>query len=181
MFDSYLENSTKESTRASRPSDVEPTEYVNLLLVSSLLVELKRFWASSKNKEELQILPRKFFKQKAEETNLTLVLSGCVTDGGGILDCVMFKSGRLNTKEKLKLSMEEADSRLIQRLIKATKYERQRVVVISNNTDVVVYCLTYENRCRIYGCKEAWLRFGAREKTRNISIHVLGNRLGDHI
>ena len=77
--------------------------------------------------------------------------------------------------------MEEADSRLIQRPIKAAKYERQRVVVISNNTDVVVYCLTYKNRCRIYVCKEVWLRFGAGEKTRDISIRVLGNRLGDHI
>ena len=75
VFDSYIEDSIKESTRASRSNDVEPIEYVNLLLESPSPVELERFWAFSKNKEELQILSREFFKQKAEETNLTLVLS----------------------------------------------------------------------------------------------------------
>ena len=55
VFDSYIENSIKESTRASR-SNVEPIEYVNLLLESPSPAELGRFWAFSKNKKELQIL-----------------------------------------------------------------------------------------------------------------------------
>ena len=95
-------------------------------------------------------------------------------------DCVMFKARKIITKEKLKSSIEEADSRLIQHSIKAAKCESQRVVVISNDTDVAVYCLTYENRCRFYGCKEVWVRFGAGGKTRDISIPVLANKLGDH-
>ena len=181
VFDSYIENSIKESTRASRSNDVEPTECVNLLLELPSPVEPKRFWASSKNKEELQILSREFFKQKAEEMKLTLVLSGYVTDAGGIQDCVMFKAGRMVTKEKLKSSIEEADSRLIQDLIEAAKCEIQGVVVISNDTDAVVYCLTYENRCRFYRCKEIWVRFGVGEETRDIPIHVLANKLGDHL
>ena len=82
VFDSYIENPIKESTRTSHSNDVEPIEYVNLLLESPPPAELEKFWAFSKNKEELQILSREFFKQKAEETNLTLVLSGYVTDGG---------------------------------------------------------------------------------------------------
>ena len=56
-----------------------------------------------------------------------------------------------------------------------------RTSYISNYTDVVVYCLTYENRCRFSGCKEVWVRFGAGEKTRDIPIHVLANKLGDHL
>ena len=180
VFDSYIENSIKESTRASRSNDVESIEYVNLLLESPPPVELERFWAFLKNKEELQILSREFFKQKAKETNLTLFLSGYVTDGGGMQDCVMFKARKIITKEKLKSSIEETDSCLIQHLIEAAKCESQRVVVISNDTDVAVYCLTYENSCRFYGCKEVWVRFGAGEKTRDISIHVLANKLGDH-
>ena len=55
------------------------------------------------------------------------------------------------------------------------------MIVTSNDTDVVVYCLTYENRCQFYGCKELWVRFGAGEKTRNIPIHVLADKLGDHL
>ena len=38
-----------------------------------------------------------------------------------------------------------------------------------------------ENRCRFYGCKEVWVRFGTGEKTRDIPIHVLANKLGNHL
>ena len=43
-----------------------------------------------------------------------------------MLDCVMFKAGRFITKEKLKSSIEESDSRLIQYLIEAAKFESQK-------------------------------------------------------
>ena len=40
---SYVENSIKESTKASRSNAVEPVEYVNILLESSLPAEVGRF------------------------------------------------------------------------------------------------------------------------------------------
>ena len=55
------------------------------------------------------------------------------------------------------------------------------MIVISNDTGVVVYCLTHEKRCPFYGCKELWVRFGAGEKTRNIPIHILADKLGDYL
>ena len=109
--------------------------------------------------------------------NVTLVLSGCITDGGGMAGCVMLKAGRIITKENLKSSIEEAHSCLIQHLIEVGKCENQRVAVISNDTDVVLYCLTYENRCWFYGYKEVLVRFGPRGKPRDIPIHVLANKL----
>ena len=181
VFDSYVENSIKELTRESRSNDVEPVEYVNILLESPPPVEVDRFWASSKNKEELQILSREFFQEKAQEKNRTIVLSGYVTDGEGMQDCVMLKDGAITVMDNLKSSIEEADTRLIQHLIEAVKCKSEKVIVMSNDTDVVVYCLTYENRCQFYGCKELWVRFGAGEKTRNIPIHVLADKLGDHL
>ena len=81
VFDSYVENSIKELTRESRSNDAEPVEYVNILLESPPPVEVDKFWASSKNKEELQILSREFFQEKAQEKNRTIVLSGYVIDG----------------------------------------------------------------------------------------------------
>ena len=176
VFDSYVENSIKESTRASRSNAAEPVEYGNILLESSLLVEVDRFWAYLKNKEELQILSREFFQEKAQENNHTIVLRGYVTDEGGML-----KAGIITPVENLKSSVEEADTRLIPRLIEAAKYRSKKVIVMSNDTDVVVYCLTYEQRCRFYGCKELWIRFGAGKKTRNIPIHILVDKLGDHL
>ena len=128
-----------------------------MLLESPPPVELERFWASSKKKVELQILSREFLKQKSEQTNLILVLGGHVTDGEGMQFCVMLKAGRIISKKKMKSAIEEADSCIIQHLIEATKCETQRVVVISNVRDAVVYYLIYENRCRFNGYKEVWV------------------------
>ena len=164
VFDSYVENSIKESTRASRSNAVEPVEYVNILLESSPPGEVDRFWASSKNKEKLQILSREFFQEKTQEKNHTIVLSGYATNGGGMQDCAMLKAGIITPVENLKSSAEEADVRLMQHLIEAAIYKSEKVIVMSNDTDVVVYCLTCEKRCRFYGCKELWVRFGAGEK-----------------
>ena len=147
VFDSDVENSIKELTRESRSNDVEPIEYVNILLESPPPVEVDRFWASSKNKEELRILSREFFQEKAQEKIRTIVLSGYVTDGEGMQDCVMLKDGAITVMDNLKSSIEEADTRLIQHLIEAVKCKSEKVIVMSNDTDVVLYCLTYENRC----------------------------------
>ena len=70
VFNSYVENSIKESTRASRSNAVEPVEYVNILIESSPPVEVDRFWVSSKNKEELQILSREFSKRKLKRRTI---------------------------------------------------------------------------------------------------------------
>ena len=86
----------------------------------------------------------------------------------------MFKGGTITIKEKLESSTEEADSRLIQHLIVAAECESQRVVVIYNDTYVLVYCLIYQNSCQFYGCKEAG-------ETRDIPIHVLAKNLKDHL
>ena len=147
VFDSYVENSIKESARASRSNAVEPVEYVNNLLGSSPPVEVDRFWASSKNKEKLQILSREFFQEKAQEKNHTIVLSGYVTDGGGMQDCVMLKAGIITPVENLKSSVEETDVRLIQHLKEVAKYKSEKVIVMFNETDIVVFCLTCEKKC----------------------------------
>lgn len=86
----------------------------------------------------------------------------------------MFQLGRIITREKLKSTIQEADSRLIQHLIVAAECESQRVVVIYNDTYVLVYCLIYQNSCQFYGCKEAG-------ETRDIPIHVLAKNLKDHL
>ena len=57
-------------------------------------------------------------------------------------DCVMFKTGRIITMEKLKSSTEKASSRLIQYLIETAKCECQRVVVIYNDTNAADFCWT---------------------------------------
>ena len=66
-----------------RNAEIEPLEYVNLSLLSPIPVQIDRIWACSKNKENLQILSRKFFREKACDVE-KIVLSGVyVTDADG--------------------------------------------------------------------------------------------------
>ena len=67
VFDLYLENFIKESKRSRSSSDIEPVEFVNLLLEQTPSAKFDRFQASSNNKEDLQTLLSNFFKQKANE------------------------------------------------------------------------------------------------------------------
>lgn len=67
VFDLYLENFIKESKRSRSSSDIEPVEFVNLLLELTPSAKFDRFQASSNNKEDLQTLLCNFFKQKANE------------------------------------------------------------------------------------------------------------------
>ena len=55
------------------------------------------------------------------------------------------------------------------------------MVIISNNTDAVAYCLAYENSFQFYGHKEVWFHFRTGEKTMNNPIHSMRNKLGDHL
>ena len=181
VYDSYIENSIKDSERRRRSSDIEPVEYVNLSLDSPSPVEIDRFWASSKNKERLQILSRQFFTQKANEHDVAIILSGYITDTEGIQDCVKSTSDKITIQGQLTSMIEEADCRLIPHMIEAAKCGASRAVVFSNDTDVAIYCLTYVNRCRIYGCREIWNRFGTGERTRDIPIHLLAAKLGENL
>ena len=100
-----------------------------------LKIPLKRLTKESRSYE--------FFQEKAQEKNRTIVLSGYVTDGEGMEDCVMSKGGSITVMDNLKSSIEEADTRLVQHLIEAVKRKKEKVIVMSNDTDVAVYCLTY--------------------------------------
>ena len=54
IYDSYIENSIKESERAHR-LEVQPIDVIDLNLDSIMPVEMKSFWASPSNKHQLQI------------------------------------------------------------------------------------------------------------------------------
>ena len=112
VFDSYIENSIKESVMVRR-TKCDPLETVNLSLDSSIPAQIDRFWASSKNKGSLQILPRDFFIEKAEEQKKKVVLSGYVTDADGIRGYVEIPNGAIYARENLDSAIEKADCRII--------------------------------------------------------------------
>ena len=62
VYDSYLEFSIKECERVHRSEIVIPVDIVRLGLNSVIPVDLSSFWSSSRNKEQLQVASRGFFR-----------------------------------------------------------------------------------------------------------------------
>ena len=54
----------------------------------------------------------------------------------------------------------------------------KRIVVMSNDSDVVIYNLAYRQRLCEVEIQELWVRFGIKDEHRNILIHKLGQQLG---
>ena len=83
VYDSYLEGSIKESTRIGRAKE-EPIEIINLNLDSPVSPEIRKFWASSINKECLQMLSGNYFLMEGKEKRKDVILSGYLTDKDGM-------------------------------------------------------------------------------------------------
>ena len=172
VYDSYIENSVKYCERQRRPS-CHPLKFVNLSLNS--------FIPYRSNKENLQLLSRDFFASKSEENHLNIVLSGYLKDDSGVEACVQFKDGICFHRPDFNSELEEADVRIVPHISKAIENGCKRVVVLSNDTDVVILLLNYIHHFSSIGLSELWIRFGTSDKTRHIPIHKLGEVLGSNM
>ena len=141
VYDSYVETSLKELERNRRSLQVKPLTYINLQQDTPRPVQMERFWACSKNKENLQVLSRDFYINLSKSKQLKFVLSGYLTDSSGVQDCIEVTNGVKKVIQQLESSIEEADGRMIPHVAEAAKNGIERVVVLSNDTDVVVLML----------------------------------------
>ena len=97
-------------------------DVVNLSAGTSIPVEMERFWTSSKNKHNLQLLSRDYFIEKAKKNKeIRVVLSVYVPYANGIEIGILIKHGVEFDKEELKSSLDEADYRIIQHIANARK------------------------------------------------------------
>ena len=74
---------------------------------------------------------------------MKILLSGYVTDADGSLPCELLISGETYEQPNLNSSIEEADCRIIPHIFEAVKLGFCRVMVLSNDTDVVVYNIAH--------------------------------------
>ena len=105
---------------------------------------MQRLLGSSKNKSNLQILPREHFIDKSKvNSDVTVVLSSYVTDGNGIESCIKIRNGVASAKQDLNSSLEEADCCIILHVADASDNGCKRILIASNDSDVVIYALSY--------------------------------------
>ena len=68
---------------------------------------------------------------------------------------------------------------MVPHIAKAAENGVERVVVLSNDTDVVVLMVHYMNKFLSLGLKQLWLRYGTGAKQRFIPIHTLCIKIGN--
>lgn len=130
---------------------MQPINIANLTLELTMSVDLESFWTSSSNKYELQTISKQYFINKS---------LGCAKD--------ILTDGSVILKKELNSLIEEADSRMISHIAKAGEEKNKRVVVMSNDIDLVLY----NSGLKRWGIKQIWFCFGTQEK-RDIPIYLM--------
>ena len=110
-----------------------------------------------------------FVTKAKENKDLVIVLSGYVTDVNGTQDCIMIKNDVITERSDLNSALEEADCHIIPHVAKAVECGFERIIVASNDSDVLIYNLAYFDAFKKVNACELWIRFGIGENTRNSS------------
>ena len=179
VYDSYLEGSIKESTRIGRAKE-ESTEIINLNLDSPVSPEIRKFWASSIYKERLQILSRNYFLMKIKEKGRNVILSGYVTDKDGVCNAQKLINDGNIERDDLNWIEKEADSRIVLHNACAAKKDFKQFLVLSNDTDVVMYNSAYFHVYKTINVNKIWVKFGILERQRH-TLNVLKLALYLHV
>ena len=120
----------------------------------------------------LQILAKCYFERKAFDAELKTFLSRIVSDMDGVISGQEVFHSESFTREDLQMCLEEADVRVIPHIHKAVSNGVERVVVLSNDTDVVVLLLFYIFDFFSLGLKECWIRVGTGENKVHSHSHA---------
>ncbi|KAG1707506.1 Ankyrin repeat and death domain-containing protein 1A [Nymphon striatum] len=174
VFDTYVEGSIKDCERARRST----CRLIDLNTINSetkLPVSMDAFWASPSNKTKLQQLLRETLLLNSTCKSSVASAMGVAPD---ILLCVSIYMDEINPLPELDVEIEEADVRLIPHALHAANHGSTRIVILSNDTDVMVLALHYWDIFKHHGLKELWMRAGVGKTTRYVPLHILAERLG---
>ena len=178
IFDWYKEGTVKDSERSRRYESM-PIDINVIKDDTSLPVEMTTFWVSNSNKEKLQNLLRAHIKQFSESQCTTCFIVSATLLDGNIIPCQ-----KLNPPEvisELNQDIEEADIRLLPHAKQAVENGTEKMVILSNDTDVMVGFIYHCQNLINIGLKELWMRGGVGKTTRLIPIHTSVNNLGSSL
>ena len=90
-------------------------------------------------------------------------MSGYITDAIGRHPAERIVHGVVKEVPELLSGIEEADLRIIPHTANAIQAGIKRAVVVSSDTDVVMYTLAHYQNFNELGVKEVWVRFGSKD------------------
>ena len=130
---------------------------------------MESFWASSRNKEQLQWYFTKWICEKYDK-DIPLYLRGCVS--GDITGCVKLCSHVVSDVPAMKCGYEEADNRILFHIYPAIKDENcTKIIVASPDTDVFVSFLFHLTQWMCMGASEMWVLCGRGLTKRAVPFH----------
>ena len=183
VFDTYLDGSIKDSERKRRSSN-KPIEINSVTEETPLPIDMDTFWPSSGNKIKLQLLLRKWLLANGFEKfpHIKIILSGTGVreSDRNPCECVTGANESAIVSE-LQFDIEEADVRLMPHAVHAVQDMTRCIVIISNDTDVVVLGIHNVRMLHQQGLNELWLRGGVGDSTRYIPLHTLASDLGSDV
>jgi hypothetical protein len=118
------------------------------------------FWSSNKNKQKLQACIANWILTQGSKKlpQVSLYLSGATGDEP--MFCKSVHQNQVQNHPLLDSNIEEADLRLIPHCANNVMCGYKRIVVLSNDTDVLVLLLYFWNLMSTSGLNELWMRVG---------------------
>ena len=116
------------------------------------------------------------FQGKLDVENL--YLSGYITDADGPQDCIENQNDLRMVTDALLSGIEEADARIISNVAAAIKDRLQWIVILSNDTGVLILLLHYFRQFSLMGVQQLWIKYSQGDKSCYIPIHTLADKLG---
>ena len=179
VFDSYIDKTIKDSERQKRAKS-SAVELSKINRETPLPVQMETFWASSRNKANLESLIHQDAMLYPWNGYIAEVLVSAFDRMHGeslksfkLVDDIVIGIPGLNEK------VEEADMRLIIHVLHASKEGHKRVAILSQDTDVLIMCLYNWIHLSSYGLQELWVTAGIGDSHRFIPVHELAVQLGD--
>ena len=176
ILDSYCDPSLKSSERNRRNAS-----FIKLASIDSqtpIPVQMDKFWGCDQNKVLFQQYASNFLTSNFQTYSQSeVVVSGVIHDDNSTPAKLATSESVVLDIPALQLRIEEADMRLIPHVhwLLSTS---SKVVVISNDTDVLCLLLFYADKFFKDGMTELWLRVGVASSRRFIPVHILAHRLG---
>jgi len=180
IFDYYMKQSIKDSERQRR-SSISPIELGTIYRVTPLPVEMNNFWVSSENKQHLQELLHKEATAQADSKFPAVDIVASYMPGESPSPCLSMLDGDKKEIPELHLDTEEADCRIIQHAMHATRNRKKCIIVLSTDSDVMVLLMHYWSQLKISGLQELWIKTGVGDSTRFIPIHTLASTIGTDV
>ena len=171
VFDSYRDGTVKDSERSRRYQSY-PIDISIITDNTPIPVDMSSFWASNNNKQKFQSLLKKHISNMKEKS---VILSAYMINDDIVPCCELH---RTETIDDLNIEVEEADFLLLPHAKYAVENGTEKIIVLSNDTDVIVGFIYHCRNLLNNGLKELWLRGGVGVTTRFIPIHTLINNLG---